>query len=523
MLRLELPSHVRANDATRADTGRSGSEAKCADILPCWNRRIHRLATAAAEFDDGPLILSVQAKEPEGGAGPAPALSSIIDSSMGDGTAQRTRSATSDTVESFLLKVVLYAIGFGASVLISRGLGPAGRGIYYLPIVTAATVASFATLGLEQANVFLFGSRSIPIDRLWGQGGLVALVVGSLGGLLLVAAPSLLPETFGSAPAPLWWMAAAGLPLTLHSQFASGLLTLRGQVTWQFRAGLIGAVIQTIALFALYGLGQFTPFAVVATSVGSNIVVWALVVIRLAREGRWVRWDLALLKETLARSLVLHAAMVLLFLHLRVDMFMLNNMAGPAVLGLYSLSVTLAETVMLGTDSVAIAILPRQMGNSLEEAALMALRAARIAALISAGFIAAWAIVGFPLIVFAFGKPYAGSYLPLLVLLPGVAFMGMQRVCGGPVLRAGRPSRIVWINVLSLAANVVLNLWWIPIWGATGAAAASSCSYAFGATLFLRWTAGMGAAAFPGSVLPRVADATAAWAGFAALVRSRTA
>ena len=136
--------------------------------------------------------------------------------------------------------------------------------------------------------------------------------------------------------------------------------------------------------------------------------------------------------------------MVLLFLHLRVDMFMLNDMAGTATLGIYSLSVTLAETVMLGTDSVAIAILPRQMGNSLEEAALMALRAARMAALISAAFIAAWAVVGFPLIVLAFGRPFAGSYLPLLVLLPGVAFMGMQRVCGGPVIARGaaQPHRL---------------------------------------------------------------------------------
>jgi O-antigen/teichoic acid export membrane protein len=440
---------------------------------------------------------------------------------MGDATAQRTRSATSDTVESFLLKVILYGIGFGGSILISRGLGPTGRGIYYLPIVTAATVASFATLGLEQANVFLFGSRSVSLERLWGQGGLVSLALGGLGGLFLAAAPSLLPGTFGSAAPPLWWMVALGLPLTLHSQFASGLLTLRGQVTWQFRAGLVGAVLQTIALFALYAAGLFTPFAVVAASVGSNVIVWVLVVTRLAREGRWVRWDFELLKETLARSLVLHAAMVLLFLHLRADMFMLNSMAGPAALGLYSLSVTLAETIQLGTDSVAIAILPRQMGNSLQEAAIMALRAARIAALISAGFIVGWAIVGFPLIVFAFGRPFAGSYLPLLVLLPGVAFMGMQRVCGGPVLRAGRPSRIVWINILSLTLNVVLNLWWIPRWGAAGAAAASTCSYALGAMLFLRWTARMGDASFPGSVVPRVADATAAWDGVAALIRSR--
>ena len=433
----------------------------------------------------------------------------------------RQRTATSDTVESFLLKLLLYGIGFGASVVISRGLGPIGRGIYYLPVVTAATVASFATLGLEQANVYMFGSERVALARLWAQGGLVAAVTGLLGGLLLLAAPSALPGTFGSSPALLWAIAAVGLPVTLHSQFSAGLLTLRGDVTWQFRASVISTIAQVAALLTAYAAGWFTPVSVLLVLVGSNVLSWALIVARLRAEGPWVSWDGALLKQTLARSLVLHAGMVLLFLHLRMDMFMLNAMAGPTALGIYSLSVTLAETVSLGTDSVAVAILPRQMGNTLQEAAVTALRAARMTALISAGFIVAWVVVGFPLIVLAFGRPFAGAYLPLVTLLPGIAFMGMQRVCGGPVLRAGRPSRIVYINLFSLACNVALNLWWIPRWGAVGAAAASTCSYALGALLFLRWTAGMGEAAFPASVLPRPADVAAAWRGFATLVRSR--
>jgi O-antigen/teichoic acid export membrane protein len=442
---------------------------------------------------------------------------------MNSAAGERPRTAASDTVESFLLKVLLYGVGFGASVLISRGLGPVGRGIYYLPLVTAATVASFATLGIEQANVFLFGSRGVPIWRLRAQGGLVALSLGTVGGVLLAAAPSLAPGTFGSSPQLLWWIVALGLPVTLHTLFCAGLLTLRGEVTWQFRAGLIGAMVQIVALVILFAASSLEPVNVLAVTVGSSVVTWALTVSRLRTEGGWITWDRRLLKDTLARSLPLHAGMVLLFLHLRADMFMLNSMTGPASLGLYSLSVTLAETVMLGTDSVAVAILPRQMGNSLEEAARLALRAARITALISAAFIAAWAVVGFPLIVLTFGHPFAGSYLPLLALLPGIAFMGMQRVCGGPVLRAARPSRIVLINLLSLTCNVALNLWWIPIWGPMGAAVASTCSYALGALLFLRWTAGLCDAPFPGSLLPRFADLQDAWHGGTALMRRRPA
>ena len=321
------------------------------------------------------------------------------------------RSATSDTIESFLLKVLLYGIGFGASILISRGLGPSGRGIYYLPIVTAATVASFATLGLEQANVFLFGSRSVPLARLWGQGGLVALALGALGG-----APA--PLRTGASPGNVWKRTGpplgpgrrrtaphAALPVRVrppdaprrgHVAVSRGSHRRRAaddRVVCAFRRRLVHA------LRCRRRIGRVEPHRLGARRHSD----------RAARDNGFAG-ILRCSRRPSQRSLVLHAAMVLLFLHLRVDMFMLNDMAGTSTLGIYSLSVTLAETVMLGTDSVAIAILPRQMGNSLEEAALMALRAARMAALISAAFIAAWAVVGFPLIVLAFGRAFAGSY-----------------------------------------------------------------------------------------------------------------
>src|SRR5262249_45661827 len=154
-----------------------------------------------------------------------------------------------------------------------------------------------ATLGFEQANVFLFGTRSVTIARLWAQGGLVALIVGTLGAFLMAAAPSLMPGTFGSSPPLLWVIAALGLPITLHAQFAAGLLTLRGQVTWQFRAALVSGALQAAALFGLFLTDAFSPAAVLAISVASSVVTWALTVGRMRGEGLWIRWDGQLLKD----------------------------------------------------------------------------------------------------------------------------------------------------------------------------------------------------------------------------------
>ncbi|MCI0408417.1 MAG: hypothetical protein L0191_07620, partial [Acidobacteria bacterium] len=99
----------------------------------------------------------------------------IVPGKGGDG-----RSIVSDSAETLLLRALMSVVGFGASVLISRGLGPEGRGEFYLPVVAAGTMLAFCKLGLEQANVFLLGTRGLSINRLSGQNGLVAVAMGSL-------------------------------------------------------------------------------------------------------------------------------------------------------------------------------------------------------------------------------------------------------------------------------------------------------------------------------------------------------
>lgn len=426
---------------------------------------------------------------------------------IGPGKGGGGRSILSDGAETFLLKVLLYLVGLGASVVISRGLGPEGRGVYYLPIVAAGTMVAICKLGVEQANVFLLGSRGLSIDRLSGQNGLVAVSMGALGLGLLLLAPSALSALFADTPAVLLLLAALIIPFSLHEQFSAGLLTLQGQVTWQFRAALLAGAVQLALLLGLFFSGWLDVGPVLGVNLATVVLTWGLTV-RVLDGGRtrWVRWDPGLLLDTLKQSLLLHLGMVFFFLHLRLDMFMVKGIVGTAALGQYSLAVVLAETVLLGSDSLAIAILPRQMGNTLKEAASTALRGARANGLLGIGLAAVWAAAGMAVIRVFFGPAFAPAYLPLVGLLPGMVFLGMQRVCGAPALRTGRPGRITAIYAVSLVCNAALNLWWIPTWGALGAALASSVSYGLGALLFLAWTAQLAGAPLSEGMVPTRSD-----------------
>ena len=398
-------------------------------------------------------------------------------------------------------------MAFAASIIISRGLGPEGRGLYYLPVLAAATLSSLAKLGVEQANVFLFANRKVPVDSISGQNGLIALVAGGSALVALLAARPALPELFAGTPLLLLVLAGLTIPFLLHTQFTAGLQNLQGQVTWQFRAALAASVVQVGALVVLLIIHRVDVTSVLVVNLLMTVVMWALVVNAPgARRTALLRWDLSLLGATLRHSLVLHVAMVLLFLHLRSDMFLVEGFLGPAALGQYSVAVILAETVLLITDSLSKAILPRQMANSPREAAAVAVRAAKASLVLALLAATSLAVLGRPMIELFFGTAFSPAYGPLVALLPGLAFLGVQRLCGAPLLRLGRPLRFASIYAVAFAANVLLNVVLIPRLGLVGAALASSSSYGIGATLLFAWTARTAGLPIARAVLPTKAD-----------------
>ena len=76
---------------------------------------------------------------------------------------------------------------------VSRGIGPQGRGLYYTPLLAATTTIALCHLGLDQTNVYLFGTRRVPLNKLVGQAGFVALVAGVVGGLGMIGFAAAVP------------------------------------------------------------------------------------------------------------------------------------------------------------------------------------------------------------------------------------------------------------------------------------------------------------------------------------------
>jgi O-antigen/teichoic acid export membrane protein len=231
-----------------------------------------------------------------------------------------------------------------------------------------------------------------------------------------------------------------------------------------------------------------------------EVVLWLFVA---AAAGQWLcaallarqlgplrpRVQESVWRDSLRFGLAIHPGIILLLLHLRLDLFLLQSLRGLEEVGIYSLAVMLAETLWLVPDAFALAATPHQVRASNVEDAAVTLRAARINVAVTAGLSLILAALAIPLVARVYGPAFSPAVPALWALLPGIVAMAAQRSCGVFLVKRNRPWLISGILGPAVGINVLANLVVIPRWGAVGAALASSVSYAVSSSAIVLWVA----------------------------------
>ena len=361
-----------------------------------------------------------------------------------------------------------------SSVLISRALGPDGRGFYQLVATTAVLIASVGGLSAELAVAHLVAQRPKLRERL-----IATIVVGAWvwGGLL-----ALLALVIG-------YIAPLGPQWSQYGLQALGALTLLALVgTWTQRALLLQAMPRAAALMSLteaglafacivlaYRAERLTTPLVLAVTAAASLVACVLSSVIVRPRPRAAR--ARSLVEALRIGATFHPGQVALQLLIRLDIVLLASIDGLAAVGIYSVAVSLTTPLAVFGTTVASTFMHRQFSGDDDTAAghTSALIGLSLTLLLPVA-VTIGALAPF-LIPWVWGEDFQGATLPLLLLLPGVLAMSFQRPIGQFFVRTRR-ARVMNVRALAAtSANVVLCLVLIPWWGESGAALASTLAY----------------------------------------------
>jgi O-antigen/teichoic acid export membrane protein len=373
--------------------------------------------------------------------------------------------------------VVTLAIGYVASVILARSLGPEGRGQIAVMITDVALVVSLAGLGTPAAITFFASRRSRHQPGLNGFALIftAALSVVSLAGVLLFG--GWLQEHQGGAfDERLWWLVALSIPLMYAEYYVSALLNARHQYSLSNRLNVLGRVGVLVATLSLVtGLHWGVAGGLIATAMIS-IVKIAGSIPTVQRIGARMP-SRHLIGATLNYGWRVCVGQMFRFFSGRFDLLVLSWLASLSTVGTYAVAQMVAELVIIIPQSFGFVILPMIAAGQHERAA-PALRLVGTLALLAA---LGMALAGPAMITLGFGDAFRAALVPFFILLPGVWMLAYGNICAFVLGGKKRPGSSSLLAGAATVLTVILDLALIPPFGAVGAAiAATAASTLFG-------------------------------------------
>ena len=380
------------------------------------------------------------------------------------------RRVFADGVYTFFMRIVSMAMAAALGIFTARVLGPHGRGIYAMPMVSAGLVtAGFAGLTASVSYFMLRLQAGRGVLRPMFLAALAFLAVGAIATTIIAygaRAPWAAVPAVLSLPGPIGVAIASG--------YATG--TKRIRITTSLSIYTTGSLILfMIASFLV--LGKAPMSAITAWVVSSDLVA-AIAVAWVVMDSRRLPEGTADFRDFAWYSMRTGAVNLVSLLNYRADIYMIAVLTSPQLLGMYTIGVTASETLLAATQVAAVVTSPHVASMEEGAAAALTARMMRHNILIAGICSGALAIVAPYIIELLYGHAFTPVVPALRVLLIGVFALSL----GSPLsnfftLRMGKPE--VAFALASFSAIICIALSWIliPHLGLVGAAIGSTAAY----------------------------------------------
>ncbi len=388
---------------------------------------------------------------------------------------------TKNTTITFLVRILNLIIGLVTSIVIARNLGPNGKGIYSLVILLPTLIVNFTNIGIGPATVYYIGKGKYSYEKIFGNNIIMSLIISIFSILVGLIIIIFFRKFFFSGISSYYlFFSLILIPfILLFGYLESILLGLKCFEKYNL-ASLIHTILFLILIVICLVIFKVTIFGVLLSNILAYFLVNILLFIWIKRliGNISLKIEKGYIRDTSNYGIQAHLSNILSFLHLRLDMLLINFFMNPLAVGYYSISVAIVEKLWLISQSASI-ILFTKVSSERDERVLKEFTpiVSRSILLVTAlgsaliFFISRW------MVIFLFSEAYLPAVQPLQILLIGTVAVSCSRILGNDIAGRGRPILNTYLNTLTVAVNLGLNILWIPKFGIVGAAWATTISY----------------------------------------------
>lgn len=414
---------------------------------------------------------------------------------------ERTQGVMYDGLYTFAVRILKIVLTAGLGILTARVLGPAGRGIYALPGVESALVGSTFG-GLASATSYFLLNRN-PGTSFLRPVFLSGFVLVALGALAIFG----LTEATGAQSSAL--PAILVLPSFALVSIASGYAIGIKRVRYSTTIAALQTLFTIVAMAGAFFLVSKSPSAAIAAWVCGTTAtgVMALAYVMFHARAHLKGGDSVGVREYWRFCLKVSLVNAVTLLNYRADLYIVALLLSPAELGMYTIAVAGAESLLVPTQVAALVTSPHIGSLDVRTAATLTARCVRHNLLIALVVCGLLFVLARPLVALLYGE----KFLPLVpsfdILLLGVVALSLSSpVSSYFTLKLGRPQVALVLAGIAAAVCIATTIVLLPEFRMSGAAIGSTAGYVAGQGIAVWYFARSASISATELLLPRSGD-----------------
>ena len=382
-------------------------------------------------------------------------------------------------ISNIIVHVFSLLFGFVSSILIARGLGAENQGQFSFYVLIFGLSAAYGHFGLT-TSVSYFIKKTKYEDNHIINTNLSVLLLLSIFYFIVIFFLKGVIFSNNYILLIIWTIYYISL---LVSNYFMNIYMAHENVYIYNRFLNLNTILKVTTISILYFTHNISVVSVSITYACLELLKFILMLRGLHLEYKF-EIHKNILKEELKYGIPLYLSALFLYLNYRVDQVMVKSYNGEAALGVYALSVTLAELAKMVPDSVVSAFTGKLYNCEEEQKKRIVIQTIKLSFYMTVVI----SIIGIfckPLIKILYGEEFIQAGLSMIILLIGIPFLTIGKVSSVYFYTNGKTKVHMRIAFSVLVVNLVLNFLLIPKYGIYGAAFTSTVSYIFYAIVYL--------------------------------------
>lgn len=371
-------------------------------------------------------------------------------------------------------KMAQMLINLVVGLLTARYLGPANYGLINYAAAYVAFFAAFCTLGINSVLVKEFIDRPNEEGKIIGTALGLRAISSFLSALVIICIVSIADA---GEPTTILVVALSSIGVLFHIfEIINHWFQSKLQSKVTAIASLIAYGITAAYKVVLLTTGKSVVWFALATSVDYICVgVFLLLAYKKYGGGRFsFSWGYG--KQILRKSCHFILPSLMVSIYGQTDKIMLKHLINDAEIGYYSTAVSLCGIWCFVLAAIIDSMYPLIMQANNTDEALFVKRNKQLYAMvfyISVFVSLCFTVFGELAVSILYGEAYLPAAAPLRIITWYTAFSYLGVARNAWIVGKDRQRYLIYVYASAALSNVILNLVFIPHWGASGAAAAS--------------------------------------------------